>query len=125
MVAWGLEAFLTLAQLGGISSYALQDWPGLETSNVSASWTAPNDGLQHQVTVKATLTVTADETGGKVIVYSWRSFPDVTLFAEGLPAGTYTQQATLSLAPGDTAAVWQTTSLTAGAAVLNAGLSRG
>lgn len=104
-------AFVARTPAGG---FALQN--GTPTI---LSWTAPNDGQEHQAIVAATLTVSAAETGGQVFM-RWTSGGVAqvqTAFNPNLAAGAFYQLVAL-VDPGTTIHLDQNTALTAGAATV-------
>jgi hypothetical protein len=116
----------TLASLGGQSKQAATAVAGYTLVNGTGNvitWTTPNDGLQHRVTIMASLDVTVAETGGQIS--ATYTTPDAgagnhTLFAAGLgttpalPAAPWT----IIVGANTTVTVLQATALTVGAAVL-------
>ena len=91
------------------------------TGNI-LTWTAPNDGLLHQVTVAASLSVTSNQTGGQV-TFTY-TFPDSnshvpTVFAGGAAIGGFVTNAVMYMVKaGSTVTLAQSSALTGGAAVL-------
>lgn len=88
------------------------------------AWTAPNDGVQHRVQLFASLSVTATETGGTIIV-SYTA-PDGTSTSHTVyAAGQIAVDVIVQGAPfaiivkaGTTVTLSQSAALTAGASVL-------
>lgn len=103
----------------GPAGFALQN----ATPNI-LTWTAPNDGSLHRVTVILTQTVTSNETGGSIRI----SYNDplgnagsITPFPGGSTAGTLPNSAgpaPLIVGANTQVVLKQFTALTAGAAVL-------
>lgn len=85
------------------------------------SWTVPNDGQAHRVSVVGDKHVTVNETGGAVTM-SWAS-PDggagtSTLFAGGQAAGLFGSSLDRVVQAGSVVTVQQSSALTVGASVL-------
>lgn len=85
------------------------------------SWTAPNDGQGHRVSVVGDKHVTSNETGGAVTM-GWTA-PDgmagtSTLFAGGQAAGLFGSSLDRVVQAGSTVTVQQSSALTVGASVL-------
>lgn len=113
--AWA--AALTQLATTGTTPYTLVNGTG----NI-LTWTAPNDGALHRVTVIANLVVTSTETGGAIGVSSLLS-PNGSshspgLFSGGSGAGLTQVTVTYFVQAGATFTLAQTSALTGGAAVL-------
>jgi len=109
---------LVLQAATAVAGFALQN-----ATPTVISWTAPNDGRQHRVTVIYTLHVTVAETGGAVVTNF--TAPDAgvgqsTAFAGGAGTGVFIpngpQMAVVGA--GTTVSVAQSSALTVGAALL-------
>jgi hypothetical protein len=118
-----------LADLGGLVMVAGTGIAGFALQNGTPtilSWTAPNDGLLHRVTLFGLIHVTSLETGGQVSMQYFGPFGGATahtstILAAGLAADTGGQAANffnVPVGPGTTVTVAQTSALTAGAATL-------
>ena len=120
----GGEAFV-LAKVAdlGEDGYTLVDGTG-----TILSWTAPNDGNVHYAAVSARLAVSSAETGGGVGIETANdSLGDLTsptaVIAGGQGVGTNGRAfAPCPIGPGATITVYQSSALTAGAAVLYAAI---
>lgn len=120
------------APAGGLTAVASTGAAGFALTNGTPTiltWTAPNDGNLHYAIFAGSLFVSSSDTGGTV-VFTWTdpgSGGSSTLFAAGLAAGKRTPGGTstmfgatniVSVSPGTTVAVSQSTALTAGAATV-------
>lgn len=116
-----LSAFPTLAKQVSTpaAGYAL-----VNSTGTIISWTAPNDGQNHRVTLFASLSVTSTETGGQ-IVCSYTA-PDGTstshtVYSAGQAATDVIVQGSpfsIIIRAGSTFSLIQNTALSVGASVL-------
>jgi hypothetical protein len=118
------QAALELLAATPEAGFALQD-----ATPVILTWTAPNDGNLHRVTVFGLIHVASTETGGLVSLtytgpFAGAALHTSTLWAAALASDTAGQAtaspASLIVGPGTTVAIVQGTALTGGAATVYA-----
>jgi hypothetical protein len=119
------NAAAALADLGGIGIVATTGIAGFNLQNATPNiltWTAPNDGNLHRVSVFSSGHVTIAETGGQVsLAYVLPDGTNAThtLFAANQAAGDLQGTAfLLAIQPGSTVAIKQLSALTVGAAII-------
>ena len=108
---------LQLLESTGINGFNLQD-----ATPTILSWTSPNDGNLHRVTVFMSLYVSSAETGGQiniqyVVPSGQTNAASVTGGGSGAGAHTFTNYEII-IGPNTTVSLVQASALTAGAAVL-------
>lgn len=113
---WTYTHSLRLVAATGAAGFNLQN----ATSTI-LTWTAPNDGNMHRISVVGVLHVTSAETGGAVTIPYLApdgSGSTTTLFAGGAGLGTTGASADRIVQAGSTVTLSQASALTVGAAVL-------
>lgn len=115
----------TLLATTGASGFALQN-----ATPTIITWTAPNDGLLHRVTLYGLLHVATNETGGVVSFQYTGPFGGAAAHTSQIFAGSLASDTTgvapsffnVVVGPGTTVSILQTSALTAGAATVYAEL---
>lgn len=111
-----------MVAFGGMQRVAATPQAGVALVNGTPAfltWTAPNDGKNHDVLVFNSLSVTVAETGGLIQISftapstAARQFPP---FAGGAAIGDYYNFQSFTVKPGTTVTVAQASALTLGAA---------